>query len=261
VVTPEAVEVTLDVAGPGSRMIAAIIDLAIQFAGGVVLALVLLAPSGGASSAVIVYSILGFALFWGYYPLFEGLWRGQTPGKRAQRLRVVQTDGQPAPWGPILLRNLVRIVDFLPAYYAVGIVTMLLNQRSQRLGDLAAGTMVVRERPLPSPTPLQLTSEVALQASAALDTTGVTEREYELVRQFLQRRWTLTVEARTRMASQLSAGLRHRCGPAVPGLPDEALLEAVAHAYRSRFASAGGGATPWNPAAPRPMPPRPDGGG
>ena len=152
IVTPEAVSLAIDVAGLGSRMIAAIIDSAIQIGALIGLSFVFSALSRNTGSdsvntaLIVIYLIALFVLLWGYYPLFEGLWKGRTPGKRAQRLRVVRTDGQPVTIGPVLVRNLLRIVDFLPVYYVIGTISMILTKRSQRIGDLAAGTIVVREQ-------------------------------------------------------------------------------------------------------------------
>ena len=126
------------------------------------------ATGGSGDTALVVLYLIGvFVVFLGYYPLFEGFWNGRTPGKRAQGLRVVLTDGQPVTVGPVLVRNLVRIVDFLPAYYMIGAITMILSRRSQRLGDLAAGTIVVRERALPAPRPLALRLDPGLAARLA----------------------------------------------------------------------------------------------
>lgn len=231
----------LDIAGPGSRMIAAIIDTAIQFAALLLFSMVMVASGVDGGGAVAVAVVL-FLLLWGYYPVSEALWNGQTIGKRAQRLRVVRTDGQPVTIGPVLVRNLVRIVDFLPAYYVVGLVTMVLTKRSQRLGDLAAGTVVARDRPLPPPVPLAW----APSHHAAVDTAGLTEREYELIRGFLERRHALAPAARQELAARIAEVLRSNAHGAATGLPDEAFIEAAAHAYRARF-------------SPTP-PPRPDAG-
>jgi uncharacterized RDD family membrane protein YckC len=202
--------------------------------------------------ALVTYLILVFLVTWGYYPLFEGFWNGRTPGKRLQRIRVVRSDGQPVTLGPVLVRNLVRVVDFLPSSYGVGVVTMVVTARSQRLGDLAAGTIVIRERPLPPPAPLALGPDVA--ADAALDTTALSEREYALVRSFLERRASLTPAARRHLATQLAEGLRPRvaAGTVPPG-EEEVFLEGILRSYRRRFAD-----TPAHQGAPPPpIPPPP----
>ena len=87
-----------------------------------------------------------FLLIWGYHIFFEFLWNGQTPGKRVAGIRVLTTRGEPVTFVHVLVRNLLRIVDFLPSSYMLGAVCILVTRRSQRLGDLAAGTIVVHER-------------------------------------------------------------------------------------------------------------------
>src|SRR5207245_10651733 len=95
---------------------------------------------------VLLILVGGFAIFWGYFIVSEAVWSGQTLGKRALRLRAVDARGGPITVSQALIRNLVRIVDFLPSYYLVGAIAIFVTHRNQRLGDLAAGTVVVRER-------------------------------------------------------------------------------------------------------------------
>lgn len=248
VVTPEAVPLALDLAGLGSRMIATLIDGAIQFGIFFGVALFLAGTGIRGIPAFVLVIVVVFLLFWGYFIAFEGLWDGRTPGKRAQRLRVVRVDGQPVGWTNVVVRNLLRVVDLLPGNYAVGAMFMLLGRRSQRLGDLAAGTLVVRERKPEVPTPLRLDATGA--TGRGLDAAGLGEREYALLRSFLERRPTLDPAARRDLAAQVAAAIRphvaHAAQAPWPG-GDEAFLEAVALAYRSRF----GG-----PTLPPPPPPR-----
>jgi len=257
IVTPEAVSLSVDVAGLGSRMIAAIIDSAIQIGAVIGLSFVFGALSrntGGGSvdtALVVIYLVALFVLVWGYYPLFEGLWKGRTPGKRAQRIRVVRTDGQPVTIGPVLVRNLLRIVDFLPVYYVTGTISMIVTRKSQRIGDLAAGTIVIRERPMPAPAPLVLRpSETRSEAAVRVDAAGLTEREYGLIRSFLERRDSLDPQARRALAERLGEAFRARLRVDVTGLDPETLLEALAHAYQERFA----GTARSLPAIPAPPP-------
>jgi uncharacterized RDD family membrane protein YckC len=93
-----------------------------------------------------IYAFINFGLFWGYYILFEWLWNGQSPGKRVARTRVMRVDGSPVGVTDVVVRNLVRIIDFLPFGYGIGLLTMVSNRQARRLGDFAAGTLVVRER-------------------------------------------------------------------------------------------------------------------
>lgn len=234
-ITPEAVTISVDVAGLGSRMIAWLVDGVIQLV--IVVPILIGLGTGDVSSmveVVVVYALL-FLIVWGYYPLFEFFWRGRTPGKRAQRLRVVRIDGQPAGGAAILVRNLIRIVDvFLLPFLAV--ISMLVTARAQRLGDLAAGTMVVREGRLVAPESIASPGGAGL---LAVDATGLSEREYDVIRSFLSRRQSLDPSARQRVASQLAASVRGRVGSVPHGLSDEAMLEAVSRSYRGRFGSEG----------------------
>ncbi len=247
-VIPEAVALAPDVAGLGSRMIAVLIDSAIQAATLIGSGIAFAAVGFEHTAVLIAYVVLAFLVTWAYFPLFEGLWNGRTPGKRTQLLRVVQADGQPLTVGPVLVRNLVRIVDFLPAYYAIGAITMILTRRSQRLGDLAAGTIVIRDRRPPVPATLSSgTGTPGGPSSASLDTAAVTDREYEVIRSFLLRRPSLTPEARADLARRLASAL----APRVPGsdrasFDPEGFLEEVASSFHRRS----------RPGAP--SPPRPD---
>jgi uncharacterized RDD family membrane protein YckC len=237
-VTPEAVTIAVDVAGLGSRTIAWIIDSLIQLA--VVLPIFLGVGAGNLAEGpeLVVVSLVIFLIVWGYYPIFEILWQGRTPGKRAQRIRVIRTDGQPASGAAILVRNLIRILDVI-LFPFLAVISMLVTSRAQRLGDLAAGTMVVREPRFSEPEAIRLPSRADLPA---IDATGLSEREYDVIRSFLARRSSLDPAARWRLAAQLASTVRGRVGSLPEGLADEAMLEAVAQSYRRRFE---GGATRW----------------
>ncbi len=238
IVSPEAVVLSLDVAGLGSRMIALIIDSLIQVGVLVPFGIAVDAAEGpgGSTPLRIAFLVAVFLVWFGYFPFFEGIWNGRTPGKRAQSLRVVRGDGQPVSAGPVLVRNVLRLVDQLPGFYAVGVVSMLLTRRSQRLGDLAAGTVVVRERHRPPPEPADIT-EAAQRAAAGIDATGLAERDYELIRSFLQRK-DLPPPVRLALARDIVDAVGHRIGaPAPPPGDEERFLETVAAAYRARFSS------------------------
>jgi uncharacterized RDD family membrane protein YckC len=263
IVTPEAVSVTMDVAGLGSRMISALIDSAIQLAL-IVASFMIFGPAFGAlgisdTAGMVSFFVVLFLVTWAYYPLFEGLMHGATPGKRAQRLRVMSADGQPARIGAILLRNVLRIVDFLPFYYMIGIVTMLGTKRSQRLGDLVARTVVVRERRAIPPASASPFVASAAAAASRVDAGGLTEREYDLVRAFLQRRATLDPGARVDLARKLAQTFRARVGGSESLADDELFLEALAAGYRHRFRDDAGAPRPPTPDAGAPRPPTPGG--
>ncbi len=142
VVTPEGVALHLPAAGPVPRALAWTIDLALR------LGVLMLVGSGLAllgAAGQGLYLMATFLVFWAYPILFEALWNGQTPGKKALSLRVVASDGAPVGWLPAITRNLLRTVDMLPFGYAVGLVTSLADAHGRRLGDLVAGTLVVHD--------------------------------------------------------------------------------------------------------------------
>src|SRR5689334_8462745 len=152
--TPENIEFAYDIAGIGSRFLAAIID---TLAIGAALALLgiiaavanaRLGLTSGAASSVLAAAatILSFLILWGYYIVFELVWNGQSIGKRAIGLRVVREGGRPITFVSSAIRNLIRLVDFLPAFYGIGVIVMFIDRRARRLGDLAGGTLVVKER-------------------------------------------------------------------------------------------------------------------
>src|SRR6266540_5530654 len=147
IVTPEAVALTIDTAGFGSRLGAWLLDALIL---GAVAGSLGLLGLGGDLGGVVLAAIM-LAVWWGYFPFFEEVMGGRTPGKRALGLRVVHTDGQPAGLGAVLLRNLIRPLDMA----GLGLL-MLVTRRHQRLGDLAAGTMVIRQGRVYQPAPVQL---------------------------------------------------------------------------------------------------------
>jgi uncharacterized RDD family membrane protein YckC len=234
VVTPEAVALELDIAGLGSRMIAIMIDGVIQVAIVLVVALVMAGLDVRGSAELVIWVVTSFCAFWGYFFVFEGLWQGQTPGKRAQRLRAVRTDGHPMSGAQMFVRNLVRIVDFLPTYYGVGAISVVLTRRSQRLGDLAAGTLVIRERrPV---LPIATADAFGSAGGRRVDVAAMTEAQYQLVRSFLARRSSLDPAARHHVATQIADAIRPVVGPVPAGLQVEQHLESVAAAYRTRSA-------------------------
>lgn len=150
--TPENVVFGYEVVGIGSRFIAALIDtsaiVALQLVVNLVALYITFNVFGGRGGGWItaVLGLLSFAMLWGYYIFFEMLWNGQSPGKRWVGLRVIRADGTPLTLTESIIRNLVRIVDFLPLFYGVGLVTMFLDKKSRRLGDMAASTLVVLDQ-------------------------------------------------------------------------------------------------------------------
>jgi uncharacterized RDD family membrane protein YckC len=146
--TPERVSFDYQVAGLGTRGIAQILDLLIVT--GLLIALFFFASGVAAytqsSTLAILIELFGsFVIVFGYFWISEALFSGQTLGKRAFRLRVVGDRGEPMTWVQAGIRNVIRIVDFLPYGYGVGLIVLFANGRGKRLGDLAAGTIVVKD--------------------------------------------------------------------------------------------------------------------
>ena len=234
--TPEGVHLELTLAGVGSRFAAALVDLVIQIALLIVIAVVGFGVIGGRSGfGVAAVTILSFLVFAAYDILFEVFASGRTPGKRLNGLRVVRTDGSPVGFFTSAVRNVLRLADLLPGMYLAGIVTILVTRRNQRLGDLAAGTLVVRERrpslgwQAPAPSPQAPNAQWL-----SWDVSAVSAAELAAVRRFLDRRDELTSGARYELALKLEQPLRSK----VPGVPDdvrgERFLEQLAAAKAAR---------------------------
>jgi uncharacterized membrane protein SpoIIM required for sporulation/uncharacterized RDD family membrane protein YckC len=213
--TPELVVLSYTIAGVGSRALAALIDSLICIAT-IVLIMIGLAISStrrGVSAtpgvfdawAAAVFVLAIFCVIWGYYVLFEGLADGQTPGKRLLRLRVVRDGGYSVTFGASAVRNLVRLVDIQPIpSYAVGIVTIMFSKSGKRLGDIVAGTIVVREALVREVAPAS--APVAAGAPSSFDT-ALTEDEFTVLERFMDRRGSLDAGRRTALATQLVARL------------------------------------------------------
>ena len=249
--TPERVDLVVDLAGVGSRGLAQVVDLFLVTVASAAAALLLvfLTPALGMWSAVLIFAVV-FLLFWFYFAFFETIWQGQTPGKRMMRLRVQKVGGYPIDWTEALLRNLLRPLDAFLGY-GVGVLVMLLTARSQRIGDLVAGTVVVRES---SGGMAELdrmgygTPEVEPIDRLELATQG-----YEVLHDFLARRGTLVPEAATRIEATLARALRRKLEqrgglPAAwNSLTDETFLLHLDAAYRGEAVGLGplsGGAEP-----------------
>ncbi len=181
--TPENVVFGYEVVGIGSRFLAALVDTTIIalllivanilllfiFLGGVDIA------ESVSSFMVALLSLVSFAFFWGYYIFFEMRWNGRSPGKQLVGIRVIRADGTPITLAESIIRNLVRLVDFLPGAYGVGLVTMFIDGKARRLGDLAANTLVVREQTAVSLDSLK--KSAASSGSVACRAPGTAERE------------------------------------------------------------------------------------
>jgi uncharacterized RDD family membrane protein YckC len=199
--TPEGIELSLKVAGPMSRARAWLLDLLIRLAILLVLGMVL-GALGKVGSGLML--LIAFVLEWAYPVLFEVLRNGQTPGKRACDLRVLHEDGTPVQWRASVARNLIRAVDFLPVFYGFGLIAMMLNRDFKRLGDLAAGTIVVHtERKRASKgVPIAEQGLANPMPNVALDLA-----EQRAVIDFAERRATWSTERANELASYAEAAL------------------------------------------------------
>ena len=237
IATPEGVDVELTLAGLGSRFIAAFLDVLIQ--GSVLLAaafgLGVLGNDNAGGLGVAAYSIVFFLVFFAYDVLFEVRSRGRTPGKRWTGLRVVLAGGRPITFVPSCVRNVMRVIDILPPIYGIGMLSIFVTSRNQRLGDLAAGTLVVRERPgglRVRSAPEELA--IARRREDGWDVSSVSAQDVGTVRQFLDRRSGLESRARAELAKELERRLRPHVAGAPEGLAAEEFLERLAAAKADR---------------------------
>jgi uncharacterized RDD family membrane protein YckC len=231
-ITPEAVVLDLGTASLGSRSLAKLLDLVIIAAGvGVILLVAALAGAGGTLIIVLVSLLSVLALF-GYPALWEALWRGRTPGKATLGLRVVTAEG--APIGP---RHAVIRAVLSPVDLVVGAESMLLSPRDRRVGDVVAGTLVMRDKTAATVGPPFWFSPPPGWESytEALDTTGLTSNEQAVIRSFLLRWREFDGSARLRLAADLAGPLVPRLGPVPqPWLPPDLYLLCVAAARQRR---------------------------
>lgn len=264
--TPEQVAIRFPIAGIGSRFLAIVADTLVQGIAYVVLILifVLIASSapkttGGALSHTgekwLIAGVLlfHFLLYWGYFALFETYWNGQTPGKRLCKIRVIQQSGRQITFFESMTRNLIRVIDMLPGFYLIGVISIVCNRRNQRLGDLAAATIVIHERPTdeplwggsgprtitagaftpPVPDPvLQPAAEANLPADAVAK---LTPEDLALIDRFFSRILDMDLDTRARIAERLAMQMIHKMGLESP--PDEKperLLESISRQMRAQ---------------------------
>lgn len=248
VLTPEGLSIDLPIAGLGSRSIATGVDHVIQLVlllavGGIVSA----ASSGEFSSATVaILSAWLFILMFFYPILFEVLWSGRTPGKRFNGLRVVTITGAPIGFRESAIRNLARIIDYLPSFYILGLLTVATSTYHQRVGDFAAGTVVIFE-----PTKIRISRKarrqkrkagpVVVKAAAEqpglalVDVSAITQQDLAAIRTFFDRRDALGAADRSRLADQFAGAIR----PKVAGVPstvtNEEFLDWVIAAKSARM--------------------------
>lgn len=237
IATPEGVELSLTLAGAASRFVSALVDLTIQalLLTAIGIAFTFLGNDLGFGGwALAVWAILSFLVITGYDVFFEVLNGGRTPGKMMNGLRVVRIEGQPVGFLTSAIRNVLRILDFLPTMYLIGATVILATRKNQRIGDVVAGTLVVRERKAANiPLPV-VTAPGSEPPYGTWDTSQITPEELGTVRQFLERRRSIEDGARRDLAETLSARLRPKVTGAPPDLRGEPFLEALAAARRAR---------------------------
>ena len=267
--TPEQVDLRLPLAGLGSRFFAAFLDILLQIAAYLTIFLVLAVliamtslrhrtdnlSDRGALWLGAAYILLNFLFFWGYYTLFEAFWHGQTPGKRAANIRVVKDSGREITLFESMTRNLLRLIDLMPGFYAVGVITILVSKQNKRLGDLLAGTLVLHRE---SGAPAQRAAHesrtftagiyaepfsAALQHDpqqafgivfAAEAVAHLQPDDLVMLESFFARVVDLDTGTTDRLSAQLLAGLCSRMHVEVPAQPPaRRCLEAVAWQLRS----------------------------
>lgn len=230
VVLPEAVELELESADLASRGVAMLVDLLIIAVLLIVslFASVAAAATLGQTAAVVVMSVLSFLVIIGYFAIFETLLRGRTPGKAALGLRVVTVEGAPIGFRHAAIRGALQLVELVATVGGAAVVSILLTARAQRLGDLAAGTVVLRERGgTATPTLFTLPREAEPYA-ATLDVTPLTPQAYAAIRSLLVRGHAMTAGRRIRVAESLATPVARAMGHTPPsGVSAEQFLRCV----------------------------------
>jgi uncharacterized RDD family membrane protein YckC len=262
--TPELVDIEMPLAGIGSRFIALLVDSLIWLAGFLVI-VVLIAIFASSSTpastpassdipeqwAVAIVIFIIFLLNWGYFTLFEAFWNGRTPGKRVARIRVIQRSGRAIGLFESMARNLVRYVDQFPFCYAVGVIAIFASRQHQRLGDMAAGTLVVRDRVQEAPLwgesgARTFTAQIFAPSAPApephhaysLPATGIarlSSTDLEVLEGFFARRLDLSLPTRQALAERIAAAILAKSGLEPPdGASVETFLEATARQLRDQ---------------------------
>ncbi len=253
--TPERVQLHFALASIGNRFLACAIDHAIQ---AITVSLMIIAFMTLANVSTLgerlnaapkwVYAILIVILFLivsGYFAFFECVWSGQTPGKRWLKLRVIREDGRPVTFWEATVRNLLRSFDMMPApFYSIGLISVFVSSIDQRVGDLIAGTVVVRERDAEAPAfdevfAAPISDPALRRAFPPVDFTGtvnnLSEAQIEVVETFLRRRWELGDAARQWMAWRVTIPLLYQMRPGydLSTFTYEGFLEELLHRYRA----------------------------
>ena len=254
--TPERVPLHFALASIGNRFLACAVDHIIQIVtiGIMIIAFTIVANYSSfgdrlSNAPKWVYAVLivvVFILIAGYFAMFEWLWRGQTPGKRWLKLRVIREDGRPITFFEAAVRNLLRDFDIMPIpFYSIGLISVFASSKDQRIGDMVAGTVVVREREAEAPAFAQVfaspVSDAALRRSFrpvafTANVEKLSEPEIEVVETFLRRRWDLGDVPRQWMAWRVAMPLLYKLRPDYDPqtFTYEGFLEELLHRYRER---------------------------
>lgn len=254
--TPERVPLHFALASIGNRFLACAVDHGLQFLAILLmyLAAYLLSEASNAGGfrnapkwVLAVMVIFVFLIVFLYFTFFEWLWNGQTPGKRWLKLRVIREDGRPITFWEAFVRNLVRIFDMMPAppLYSIGLISVFASNRDQRIGDMMAGTVVVREREAEAPTFDQVfaspVSDLAYRrsykpAQFVAELGNLTEPEMEVVEMYLRRRWDMPDTHRQWMAWRVAMPIMFKLRPAydMASFTYEGFLEELLHRYREQ---------------------------
>jgi len=230
--TPEGVSLQVTLAGLGSRAVAGGVDLVLKAL--LVIALLIACFAGLGQVGAFIILPLAATVVLLYDVAFECLAAGRTPGKRMSGLRVVRSSGRPVDFMASMVRNVLRLVDGLPLSFIPTIVSVIATRRNQRPGDLAADTVVIRDRrAVDRITHARAPARESAPAGMNWDVSGVPVDDVATVRAFLERRDSLARDARVRLAARLDAALRPRVG-GVDEADPERFLEILYEAKQGR---------------------------
>jgi uncharacterized RDD family membrane protein YckC len=262
--TPERVQLAFALASIGNRFLAVLIDHFIQYMAILIVAWSFISWSGIVDMnsierdellaqmskwTIALMILILFLIFAGYFVIFEWLWNGQTPGKRLMKLRVIREDGRPITLWEAIARNLLRIFDAVPGFfipiYSIGLVSIFLSNRDQRIGDMFSGTVVIRERTDESPTFAETFSNqvsdgafrrVQKRTDFQADVNLLTVDEIEVVESFLRRRWDLSERQRLWMAWRVALPIMYKIKPNydLQTFSYEGFLEEILHRFHAR---------------------------
>lgn len=262
--TPEHVELQFALASLGNRFLACAIDHLLQVVTAIIVFVILITvsstlnqfgkrvfdqASAGSLWAIALMIILLFVIFFGYFAIFESIWSGQTPGKRILKLRVIKEDGRPINTFDAMARNLLRLVDSMPTpYYSIGILSVFVSERSKRLGDFVANTVVIKERTDEAPTFEEVFERdenedrgfdiarrrIAAPVNFVADIKSITRTEIEVIEAFLRRRYELPQLPRQWMAWRVAMPILEKIRPSFErdNFTYEGFLEELLARYR-----------------------------